>query len=187
MKLDLETPVIKTFPRTYAPAPPPPPPQPIGSPRKPSPGRAADRNVDSLIQELGDKARDPTRTYQELLDVYSLHEFIIRKGKTLANTPEFMSFQRSFRDGWDGIKAVVVALEELLTEYAIPLAYIDGKKVAVLGGVLRRQGLPQGRIRGEGISKAAPEAVRQAVGGGCQSGWGRLLSVTNAIEAGTCR
>ena len=31
----------------------------------------------------------------------------------------------------------------------------------------------------------ALEAVRQAVRGGCQSGWGRLLSVTNAIEAGT--
>ena len=28
-----------------------------------------------------------------------------------------------------------------------------------------------------------PEAVRQAVGGDCQSGWGRLLLVTNAIEA----
>ena len=36
-------------------------------------------------------------------------------------------------------------------------------------------------------SETAPEAVRQAVGGGCQSGWGRLLSVTNAIEAGTWR
>ena len=43
--------------------------------------------------------------------------------------------------------------------------------------------LPQGRIRREG----APEAVRQAVGGGCQSGWGRLLSVPNAIEAGVWR
>ena len=31
------------------------------------------------------------------------------------------------------------------------------------------------------------EAVRQAVGGGCRSGWGRLLSVTNGIEAGLCR
>ena len=38
-----------------------------------------------------------------------------------------------------------------------------------------------GCIRREGTS----EAVRQAVGGGCESGWGRLLSVTNAIEAGT--
>ena len=39
----------------------------------------------------------------------------------------------------------------------------------------------------EGTSEAAAEAVRQAVGGGCQSGWGRLLSVTDAMEAGTCR
>ena len=38
-----------------------------------------------------------------------------------------------------------------------------------------------------GASEAASQAVRQAVGGGCQSGWGRLLSVTNAIEAGTWR
>ena len=46
----------------------------------------------------------------------------------------------------------------------------------------------QGCIRREGPSEAAPEAARQAVGGGgCQSGWGRLLSVTNATEAGTCR
>ena len=42
-------------------------------------------------------------------------------------------------------------------------------------------------IRRGGTSEAAPEAVRQAVGGGCQSGRGRLLSVTNAAEAGTWR
>ena len=46
---------------------------------------------------------------------------------------------------------------------------------------------PQGCSRREETSEGAPEAVRQAVGGGCQSAWGRLLSVTNAIEAGTCR
>ena len=44
-----------------------------------------------------------------------------------------------------------------------------------------------GSITREGTPEAAPEPVRQAVGGGCQSGWGRLLSVTNAIEAGTWR
>ena len=44
-----------------------------------------------------------------------------------------------------------------------------------------------GCIRGEGTAEAAPEAVRQAVGGGCPSGRGQLLPVTNAIEAGTWR
>ena len=38
----------------------------------------------------------------------------------------------------------------------------------------------------ERASEAAPAAVRRAAGG-CKSGWGRLLSVTNAIESGTCR
>ena len=46
---------------------------------------------------------------------------------------------------------------------------------------------PQGCIRREGTSEVVPEAVRQAVGGGCQIGWGRLLSVTNVVEAGACR
>ena len=32
----------------------------------------------------------------------------------------------------------------------------------------------QGCVRREGTSGAAPEAVRQAVGGGCQSGWGAV-------------
>ena len=53
--------------------------------------------------------------------------------------------------------------------------------------IQRVGGSGQGCVRREGTSEAAPKAVRQAVGGGCRSGWGRLLSVTNAIEAGTCR
>ena len=53
--------------------------------------------------------------------------------------------------------------------------------------VIESKGLPQGCIRRKGTSEAAPEAVRQAVGGGPRSGWRRLLSVTNAIEAGTWR
>ena len=39
------------------------------------------------------------------------------------------------------------------------------------GGRMRRGG--QGCIRREGTSEGTTEAVRQAVGGGCRSGWGR--------------
>ena len=61
-------------------------------------------------------------------------------------------------------------------------------KATVLGGGGDQSGYiphPQGCIRRKGASEAAPEAVSEAVGGGCQSGWGRLLSFINAIEAGT--
>ena len=44
-------------------------------------------------------------------------------------------------------------------------------------------------VPGPGCNRreGASEAVGWAVGGGCQSGWGRLLSVTNASEPGTWR
>ena len=59
-----------------------------------------------------------------------------------------------------------------------------------------RAGQPAGRGGGvggeqEGIGRAGapeevPEAVRQAVGGDYQSGWGRLLLVTTAAGADSC-
>ena len=64
-----------------------------------------------------------------------------------------------------------------------------GRKMHFIKGAGNRKPIctNKGRIRREGASEAAPEVVRLAVGGGCQSGWGRLLSVTNAIETGTWR
>ena len=56
-----------------------------------------------------------------------------------------------------------------------------------MSGQDKRGGGGQGCIGTEGTAEAAPETVRQAAGGGCGSGWGRLLSVTSAIEAGTLR
>ena len=84
---------------------------------------------------LGAKDRDETRTYTELLDMYSLHEFVIRKGATLDTTPEWHSFHRSHQPMWGAISGIVQQLEKLLTEFNIPLAYIDGKAVAKLATV----------------------------------------------------
>ena len=72
-----------------------------------------------------------------------------------------------------------------------PIAQPPSQKIALLPPSLKFYAFDwdrgQGCIRREGASEVAPEAVRQAVGGGCRSGWGRLLSVINAIEASTWR
>lgn len=47
------------------------------------------------------------RGYDELLDAYSLHQFMIRRGRTLTATPEFVSFQRKYAHRWPAIKAVI--------------------------------------------------------------------------------
>jgi hypothetical protein len=36
------------------------------------------------------------RDYNELMDEYSLHNLIIRKGKCLDEAPEFISFKRTY-------------------------------------------------------------------------------------------
>eukprot|EP01063_Lacrimia_lanifica_P014184 TRINITY_DN20824_c0_g1_i1.p1 TRINITY_DN20824_c0_g1~~TRINITY_DN20824_c0_g1_i1.p1 ORF type:complete len:929 (+),score=385.08 TRINITY_DN20824_c0_g1_i1:177-2963(+) len=116
-----------------APSPPPP-------PAEAAPPAAAEPPVeemhhDDVKDHLGDKERDDARTYTELLDLYSLHEFVIRKGKALDSTPEFQSFQRSHLESWGAIKTVVQLLEQLLTEHQVPLAYINGKAVARLAHI----------------------------------------------------
>jgi hypothetical protein len=72
---------------------------------------------------------DKIRGYNELLDTYSLHQFLIRYGKTLDTTPEFVSFQRKNKENWGAILGVIGALEKLLTKYFVPMAYIDGAVV----------------------------------------------------------
>lgn len=47
------------------------------------------------------------RGYNELLDEYSLHQFIIRHGRTLEATPEFTSFKRTHTRQWGAILNVV--------------------------------------------------------------------------------
>ncbi len=72
---------------------------------------------------------DKIRGYNELLDQYSLHQFIIRRGKVLDMTPEFQSFQRTHVADWGPITTVIKLLEELLTKFSVPMAYIDGHSV----------------------------------------------------------
>lgn len=71
-------------------------------------------------------------TYPEVLDTYSLHLFIIRKGRTLIETPEFQSYKRICQNIWEPISNIIKNLEKLLRNYGVPLATIDGKKVARL-------------------------------------------------------
>ena len=75
------------------------------------------------------------RDYNQLLDEFSLHQFIIRRGSTLTNTPEFESYKRKHAAVWGPIQDVVNALEKLLTKFSVPVAYVDGNKVALLSQI----------------------------------------------------
>ena len=52
--------------------------------------------------------------YTELMDEYSLHRFIIRKGVTLEETPEFISYKRIFISRWGAIAYLIHLMEKML-------------------------------------------------------------------------
>lgn len=72
------------------------------------------------------------RDYDELLDTYSLHQFVIRKGKTLSSTPEFLSFRRKYAYMWGQVENIIRLLEDFMINYSINLAYVNGQKVVAL-------------------------------------------------------
>ena len=59
--------------------------------------------------------------------------FVIFNGKTLRNIAEFRSFQRNFALSFNVISRLIDQLEELLRNYKIRLAVIDGLKLQKLG------------------------------------------------------
>ena len=65
------------------------------------------------------------RDYNALLDEFSLHQFIIRRGVTLSSTPEFESYKRKHARTWGPIQDAITLLEQLLVSHApasLPLA-----------------------------------------------------------------
>jgi len=52
--------------------------------------------------------KDPeVKKYKEVMDVYSLHYFMVRKGKTIKESPEFQSYQRTFVKDWYKIEKIL--------------------------------------------------------------------------------
>ncbi|GMF32673.1 unnamed protein product [Phytophthora lilii] len=90
-----------------------------------------DKNDEAEMEELGANV-NKIRGYNELLDAYSLHQFLIHKGRTMRDTPEFVSFRRVAQELWGSVEEALRALETLLTQYFVPLAYIDGQRLLSL-------------------------------------------------------
>jgi len=111
-----------------------------------------DKEGDKAAQKDGEqgttsgKAGDEStaRPFDVLLDTFSLHEFMIRKGAVLENTPEFISYNRTYLPLWDVISLLIKQLEAICKQYAIPLAIVDGKSLADLAhGVIAAGLQPQ--------------------------------------------
>lgn len=142
-KLDLLSDVGPTFaetgptkPSTKPPAPAKPPaaPAPAASPVTLSLGGAATRPTpgEEAAAALAAAEAQKARDFDQLMDTFSLHHFIIRRGSTVQTTPEYLSFGRKYSSEWGAVLQLVHKLEDMLKKYAVPLAYVDGQKLVAL-------------------------------------------------------
>ena len=53
------------------------------------------------------------RGYNELMDEYSLHQLMFRKGRLIDQTPEFVSFRRTYIDKWGPVSFILMNFEKL--------------------------------------------------------------------------
>ena len=51
-------------------------------------------------QKLQPIKEPEVKQYKEVMDHYSLHFFMVRKGKTIRESPEFQSYQRAYIKDW---------------------------------------------------------------------------------------
>ena len=72
------------------------------------------------------------RAYDALMDDHSLHEVLIRHGTTVDSTPEFESFNRKYLHIWPEIAGLILRLEAICAQYAVPMAVVDGRGLAEL-------------------------------------------------------
>ena len=80
------------------------------------------------VEALDARARE----FDELMDTFSLHHFIIRNGLVLDSTPEYASYQRKYASSWGALQQLIDQLSSLMARYSVPLAYVDGQKLASL-------------------------------------------------------
>lgn len=75
---------------------------------------------------------EPIRTYEEMVDAFSSHQLMLRKGKVITNTPEFASYRRIYAQHWAEITDALQFAEDVFGKYNIPLVFLNGKKLAEL-------------------------------------------------------
>ncbi|CAF2085568.1 unnamed protein product [Rotaria magnacalcarata] len=74
----------------------------------------------------------PLSTCDSVRDNKIAYRLLIHDGRTKDQTQEFLQFRQHYSDVWGAIAKLFGILEKLMCNYFVPIAFIDGEKVAEL-------------------------------------------------------
>ncbi|KAJ7365834.1 hypothetical protein OS493_002555 [Desmophyllum pertusum] len=75
-------------------------------------------------------------------ELKSVHKFVIQNGKTRVTSQDYLDFKQHYCLSWGSILTLILKLEELLTNYCVPIAFIDGDRLADLALVFELEQEP---------------------------------------------
>jgi hypothetical protein len=84
------------------------------------------------VEESLGKTVETIRGYDTVVDERDLYVFIVRNGKAAIRSSEFIAFRRKYQYCWGAIAALIDKVENVFAAFSVPLAYVDGQKLALL-------------------------------------------------------
>ena len=72
------------------------------------------------------------RSFSNMMDQYSLHNFIVWRGRVQETTPEYISFRRTYEHIWKSIAMILNRLEIIVQKEDMKMVVLNGSKVAEL-------------------------------------------------------
>ena len=63
------------------------------------------------------------------------HRFPIQNGRVRETMKEFMAFKERYYSCWGAITVILRRMEEMLVNFNVPIAFVDGDKLAQVGGL----------------------------------------------------
>lgn len=77
----------------------------------------------------------------EVMDTFSLHNFMVRNGAVVEEALEYQSFKRTYGHMWEQVQPVIRSLEKLCLESGIHVATVNGKLLVELAKRTGGQGV----------------------------------------------
>ncbi|XP_057308463.1 IQ domain-containing protein H-like isoform X1 [Hydractinia symbiolongicarpus] len=100
------------------------------SPEKSSPLRSSSTQL--MDQHKINKAIAPMSTPASDLAHRPPHRFVIQNGRVNTSSQDFLQFKKYYCLSWESVSNLLLKLKKVVLDYSIPIAFIDGDRLADL-------------------------------------------------------
>ncbi|EDO37640.1 predicted protein, partial [Nematostella vectensis] len=100
------------------------------------------RSCEYIVTQTLPSTEVPAPVPTPASELKSVHKFVIQNGKTRVTSQDYLNFKQHYCLSWGSILTLIVKLEELFSNFSVPIAFIDGDRLADLALVFELEQEP---------------------------------------------